>query len=187
MTSFSPTCRLFLEAAAHQAAPDHFGLEAGLQRFRPDTLALQRFGELLGRQAHPLAHAEIGLIDIAGGRIDAEPLGFPDLHLFVDQLVEHFLLGHLFARGQEVELGTLLDVETGDGFAGDHAGNGLCRQRRDTAGQHGNRDDAAGGRGQRDQSRPERSLMVVMFMSAVSTNSYRVALGTLRHGRASRY
>ena len=30
-------------------------------------------------------------------------------------------------------------------------------------------------------------LIVVIVMSAVSTNSYRVALGTLRHGRASRY
>src|SRR3954468_18954097 len=30
-----------------------------------------------------------------------------------------------------------------------------------------------------DQGRRERSLMVVMVMSAVSTNSYRVALGTV--------
>jgi hypothetical protein len=29
--------------------------------------------------------------------------------------------------------------------------------------------------------------MMVMIMSAVSTNSYRVALGTFRHGQASRY
>jgi hypothetical protein len=30
-------------------------------------------------------------------------------------------------------------------------------------------------------------LMVVMVISAVSTNSYRVVLGTLRQGQASRY
>jgi hypothetical protein len=30
-------------------------------------------------------------------------------------------------------------------------------------------------------------LIEVMVMSAVSTNSYRVALGTVRHGEGSRY
>jgi len=118
-----------LEAAAHQTAPDHLGLEAGLQRFRPDTLALQGFGELFGCDTHPLGHPRKGLVHIAGGRIDAKSLGFLDLHLFVDQLVEDFLPGRLLTRGQEVELGTLLDIESGDGFAADHAGNGLRRQR----------------------------------------------------------
>ena len=90
---FLADLQALLEAAAHQAAPDHLGLEAGLQRFRPDTLALQGFGQLVGRQPHPLAHSGIGLIDIAGGRVDAEALGFLDLHLFVDQFVEDFLPG----------------------------------------------------------------------------------------------
>ena len=63
-----------------------------------------------GVEPHPRAHPRIGLIDIAGGRIDAEFLGFLDLHLFVDQFVDHFLPRHLLARGQEVELGALLDI-----------------------------------------------------------------------------
>ena len=139
---FLADLQALLEAAAHQTAPDHLGLEAGLQRFRPDTAALQGLGELLGRQPHPLAHSRVGLIHIAGGRIDAESLGFLDLHLFVGQFVDHFLPRHLLPRGQEVELGTLLDIEGGDGFAVDHAGHGLRRQRRNAAGQHGKREDS---------------------------------------------
>src|SRR6185437_13948005 len=101
----------FLVAAANQAAPDHVGLDLLLQRLGADALGLQRFGELLRRDPHPLAHLPKGLIDVGGAGVDAEFLGFLDLHLLVDQLVDHFLAARLLVGRDEVELGTLLDVE----------------------------------------------------------------------------
>ena len=61
--------------------------------------------------------------------IDAEFLGFLDLHLFVDQLVDDLLPDRRLVGGQEVELGALLDVVIGDGFAVDHDDDVLRMQR----------------------------------------------------------
>ena len=61
--------------------------------------------------------------------IDAEFLAFLDLHLFVDQFVDDLLPARLLVRGQEVELGALLDVEIGDRLAVDHDGNVLRLRR----------------------------------------------------------
>ncbi len=141
---FFADLQAFLEAAAHQAAPDHFGLEARLQRIGPNALALQRLGQLIGRDPHPLGHARIGLVDIAGGRVDAEPLGFLDLHLFIDQFVDHFLFGHLLVRGQEVQLGALLDVVVGDGLAVDQNRHRLRMQGRNAGSQQAERHGTEG-------------------------------------------
>ena len=92
--------------------------------------AFERFGELVGGHAHPRSHLRIGLIDIGRGRLDAEFLAFLDLHLFIDQFIDHFLADRRLARGQEIQLAALFDVVIGDGFAVDHHGHGLRLQRR---------------------------------------------------------
>ncbi len=81
--------------------------------------------------------------------IDAELLGFLDLHLLVDQLVEDWPAGSgALLRGQGVELGALLDVEIGDGLAIDHHGDGLGVRRAHAPGTRA--------RASREPSRSER-------------------------------
>ena len=46
---FFADLQAFLEAAAHQAGPDHIGPHACLERFRPDALGLERLGQLVRR------------------------------------------------------------------------------------------------------------------------------------------
>jgi hypothetical protein len=132
----------FLETSADQTGPDHFGLETGLQGVGANALALQRLRQLIGRDPHPRAHRGVGLLDIGGGGIDAEFLGFLDLHLLVDQFVDHFLPGRLLARAQEVELGALFDIVIGDRLAVDHDSHALRPQRRAAADQERQRKDA---------------------------------------------
>ena len=75
-----------LEPAAHQTAPHHVGLDAGLERFRADALGFERLRQQLRGGAHARTHLRKCRIDIGRGGIDAEFLGFFDLHLFVDQI-----------------------------------------------------------------------------------------------------
>ena len=75
--------------------------------------------------------ANVASISDRGG-IDAEFLGFLDLHLLVDQFVDHLLPGGGLVR-EDVELAALLDIVVGDGLAIDHHGDGLRVQLRSAA------------------------------------------------------
>ena len=139
---FFADLKAFLVSAANQVAPHHVGPDARLERLGTNALGLQRLRQLVRSDAHSSAHGGIGLIDVAGGRIDAEFLSFPDFHLFVDQLVDHLLTIRHFMGAQHGQLGTLLDVEIRDGFAVDHD-NDLLRPCRRWGCHHQNKGHAA--------------------------------------------
>ena len=143
---FLADLQALLEPASHQAAPHHLGLDAGLQRFRPDALALERLGELIRGDSHPRTHLCKCRIDIGRGGIDAELLGFLDLQLLVDQILDHLLPGGGLLRREGGELAALLDIVVGDRLAIDHHGDGLRMQLRSAGRQqegHGSAHDHA--------------------------------------------
>jgi hypothetical protein len=75
-------------------------------------------------------HRRVGLIDVGRGRIDAEFLAFLDLHLFIDQFIDHVLPDRGLVGGQGGQLHALLDIVIGDRLAVDHHGDGLRLRRR---------------------------------------------------------